>query len=109
MYNAPLLLDDRMVLADERGNVLAVDPLSGAVLWRVTLPQRVLGGSPVGWGSEVAVAGVNGLVAVLDAATGADRGRLRPGVDYIHGAPAAADQHVLAVAGQDGVVRGVTR
>ena len=106
MYNGALLLGDRLVLADERGNVLAVDPVSGAVLWRVTLPQRIIGGGPVRWGAHVGTVGVNGLVARLDPATGADAGRFRATVDYVHGAPAVAGR-VLVTGGQDGVVRGV--
>ena len=107
MYNAPLVLDDRVVLVDEWGVAVAVEPLSGAELWRTRLPQRVLGGSPVSWDGSVAVAGVNGLVALLDPATGADRGRLAAGVDYQYGAPAAVAASLLAVGGQDGVVRGI--
>jgi len=47
---------------------------------------------------------VNGLVALLDPATGTDAGALRVGVDYIHSAPAVA---VLAVGSQDGRLRAV--
>jgi outer membrane protein assembly factor BamB len=106
MYNRALLLEDRLVLADERGNVVAVDPLTGAELWRVTLPQRVIGGGPVRWGTHVAAVGVNGLVARLDPASGADAGRFRATVDYVHGVAAAAGR-VLVSGGQDGVLRGV--
>jgi hypothetical protein len=46
------------------------------------------------------------LVALLDPATGADAGRLRIGVDYVHSAPAVAGD-VLAVGSQDGRLRAV--
>lgn len=106
MYNAALLLADRLVMVDEFGGVVAVDPLTGAELWRTKLAQRVLGGSPALWKGAVAIGGVNGLVALLDPATGADAGRLRIGVDYVHSAPAVAGD-VLAVGSQDGRLRAV--
>ncbi|MDQ3371412.1 MAG: PQQ-binding-like beta-propeller repeat protein [Actinomycetota bacterium] len=49
---------------------------------------------------------MNGLVALLDPATGTDAGALRVGVDYIHSAPAVAGD-VLAVGSQDGRLRAV--
>jgi outer membrane protein assembly factor BamB len=104
LYHQPLLLGDRLVLASERGDVVAVRPDSGAELWRGTMPERVLGGSPVSWGDRLAVAGVNGLVATFDPATGAPRGSLHPGVEYVHSGLATAGE-LLAVGSQDGVLR----
>ncbi len=106
MYNAALLLDDRLVMVNEFGGAVAVNPLTGAEHWRTDLPQRVLGGSPTLWKDTVAIGGVNGLVALLDPATGTDAGALRVGVDYIHSAPAVAGD-VLAVGSQDGRLRAV--
>jgi outer membrane protein assembly factor BamB/predicted phosphodiesterase len=107
MYHQPLLLGDRLALASERGEVVAVRPDSGAELWRGTMLERVLGGSPVSWGDRLAVAGVNGLVATFDPATGAPRGSLHPGVEYVHSGPATAGE-LLAVGSQDGLLRALS-
>lgn len=105
MYNAALLLADRLIMVDEWGMAVAVDPLTGSELWRTKrLPQRVLGGSPTLWKGMIAVAGVNGMVALLDPATGADAGRLRPGADDVHSAPEVAGDLVV-VGSQDGRLR----
>ncbi|HTE59248.1 MAG TPA: PQQ-binding-like beta-propeller repeat protein, partial [Solirubrobacteraceae bacterium] len=104
IYHQPLLLDDRVVLASERGDVVAVRPDTGAELWRTTMPERVLGGSPTRWGDRLAVGGVNGLVATFDPATGAARGSFHAGVEYVHSGLAAAGE-VLAIGSQDGVLR----
>jgi outer membrane protein assembly factor BamB len=104
MYHQPLLLDDRVVLASERGEVAAVQPDTGADVWRTTVPERVLGGSPAHWGDRIAVGGVNGLVATLDPVTGAVRGSLHAGVEYVHSGLATAGT-LLVVGSQDGVVR----
>jgi outer membrane protein assembly factor BamB/predicted phosphodiesterase len=106
LFSTALLLPDRLILAGEQGEVLAVDPGTGVVLWRVRLTQRVIGGAAALFGDAVAIAGVNGLVALLDPATGADRGRLHPSVDYVYGTPAAVGD-VLVTGSQDGWLRGI--
>jgi hypothetical protein len=86
--------------------VLAADPGTGTQLWRIKLTQRVIGGATAPYGDAVPIAGVNGLVALIDPATGADRGRMHPGVDYVYSEPVAVGD-VLAVGSQDGWLRGI--
>lgn len=110
MYGGAVALDpegERLVLADEQGNVLLVEGASGRVLWRTRIAERVIGGAPTLWEGTIAVAGVNGLVVVLDPTTGATLDRLHVTTDYLHSAPAAAGAR-LAVGGQDGRLRVLT-
>jgi outer membrane protein assembly factor BamB len=110
LYAAALLVDDgrQVVLVDEQGGVKSADSATGAVTWTTQISQRVIGGSPALWQGLVAIAGVNGLIALIDPATGATVERLHPTVDYQYGAPAVAGD-LLVVGGQDGVLRALTR
>jgi len=106
MYGAPLDLPEegRTILSTEFGDVVAINPATGAEFWRVRLAQRVIDPGLVLWNGAVLVTGVNGLLALLDPATGetVDRLHLTPG--YAYSTPAVIGDSLL-VGGQDGTVR----
>jgi outer membrane protein assembly factor BamB len=71
----PGLLEDRVIIADAQGQVLALDLETGRALWETRLPRtRVSAGMGVGEGMAV-LGTLDGLVIGLDAATGEERWR----------------------------------
>ncbi len=67
----PLIAGDTIYIQDLATNVTAIDRATGAVRWKRTYDDLVVGptGVALGWGKLFAVKGTNGIVA-LDATTG---------------------------------------
>ena len=90
----PAYMDGRLFASDGGGDVYALDPEKGTVIWR-TDTKADIGSSPgVGEGT-VAVGTLDGEVIALDADTGAERWR-GPATSEIVAAPAVAAGLVIA-------------
>lgn len=90
-YNDIEVDANNVYLTDEEGNVLAVDRLTGTLLWRqVQLARRRLSG-PTALGEYVMVGDFEGYLHVLSKSDGTVLGRARFGGDPIHAAPITAE------------------
>lgn len=65
----PLLVDGRVIAVSAEGEIVAVDPNRGAVVWRRSIGATTL--SPAAAGTRIFVADNKNKVVALDAATGA--------------------------------------
>lgn len=92
--------------------VLALDPLTGAVRWRTTLPPLTAGamGGLLATAGNLVFGGQNDVFYALDALTGAHRWQMRLGGDII-AAPISFErptgQYLAVVAGRVVVVLGL--
>jgi outer membrane protein assembly factor BamB len=78
----PSFGDGRVYVSDHSGAVSALDPNTGAVLWRADLGQAA--GSGPGYGEGlIAVGTLEGDVVALDASNGAERWRARVSSEVI--------------------------
>ncbi|MCX7014140.1 MAG: PQQ-binding-like beta-propeller repeat protein [Candidatus Sumerlaeota bacterium] len=70
IYSSPILSEGRVICATNRGEIVAVDPASGSVLWRCKKPQYAVE-SPVCAGGGAVFAGAwDGYVYAINEADG---------------------------------------
>ncbi len=99
-YASPVeAADDLVVVADDRGGVTALAPLTGAIRWRRSLGAPVLS-TPTRHGRAVVVPTTRGQVVALDAATGE--------VDWIYAVSDETVRFAAAAASADALVLGAT-
>lgn len=77
-FTAPLISDGTIFYSSSNGKVIAINEVDGKTLW--TFPVKSgIGGTPVLYGSEIAVGESNGRVVFLNRTTGKLVGAFEPG------------------------------
>ena len=97
----PIVVNERLIVASSSGLVQALDPVTGAVLWRNILPERLVSG-PTAMDSLVLQPGERGRLFVLSAEDGRLVNTMETGGPVL--GQVAADSLVYAVT-MDGRVR----
>jgi outer membrane protein assembly factor BamB len=110
MYAGPKLVSvagaPALLLIQERGATLLVDPATGVARWRTQLGFPVFNSGAVVDGGTAWVLGANSQLGALDLATGSLDRVVRLGTAYSFSTPVLAGAQVVA-ADQSGRVRGV--
>ena len=107
IHAAPALVGADVVVADDRGTVVRLDRLTGAVRWTAELGQPVYA-TPTVDGADVWVSSTRGRVARLEAATGRTVWAVDAGAT-VRATSAATTSEVVVVGFSDGTVRALDR
>ncbi|MEQ7005095.1 PQQ-binding-like beta-propeller repeat protein [Actinopolymorpha sp. B17G11] len=107
MYTPARLVDDSLLLVDERGKVHLVDPATGVARWVRELGVRAFNAGPMISGGLAWLVAATGLLVGIDLASGEVRHRRQLGPSNTFSTPALVD-NLLVTADQDGLVRGLT-
>jgi outer membrane protein assembly factor BamB len=102
---APATDGERVYAASRDGDVLAIDPESGRILWRVRTKAALAGGPGAGSG-HVALGTTNGEVMLLDAASGDRKWQVPVGGEVL--AAPALSPDVVVVRTVAGVLVGLS-
>ncbi|HEY0768685.1 MAG TPA: outer membrane protein assembly factor BamB [Steroidobacteraceae bacterium] len=97
--------DNRVYAAGHRGDVVAIDLISGRVVWRVHTRAPLSGGTAAS-GELVLVGSSDGQLFALNAPNGAIRWKVRLNGEVL--APAAISERLIAVRTVDGKLRALS-
>jgi outer membrane protein assembly factor BamB len=106
LYPPARLTPAGLLLVDERGKTLLVDPSSGAATWVTELGVRVFNAGPVLRADLAWILAATGLLSGVDLATGDVRYQRQLGPGNTFSTPALVGD-LLVTADQDGLLRGV--
>lgn len=101
---APVIVDERLIVVDDRGRVRALDVQSGAVEWERSLPEPV-DHAPAVLGETIYIPSVRGTLWAIDATTGRVQWEYRAEEQPRRFATPAVSEHMLLLPGSDGTVR----
>lgn len=106
MYPPSCLTDYGLLLADEYGMLVLVDPATGSTIWTAELGAPTLDAGPVVAASTAWVVSATGLLSGVDLETGGIRHRRQVGPAGTYSTPVVADG-VLVLGDQEGVLRAI--
>ncbi len=106
MYPPSCLTDYGLLLADEYGRALLVDPATGRTIWTAELGAPTLDAGPVVAADTAWIMSATGLLSGVDLETGGIRYRRQVGPAGTFSTPVVADG-VLVLGDQDGVLHGL--